>query len=51
MQGSNEDADIENELVDKGGGGKEGEGEMKGESNMDIYTTICKIDSQRKLAV
>ena len=28
------------------GGGVEGEGKMYGESNMDIYNTICKIDSQ-----
>ena len=28
------------------GGGEEGEGEMYGESNMESYITICKIDSQ-----
>ena len=28
------------------GGGEEGDGEMYGESNMEIYNTICKIDSQ-----
>ena len=28
------------------GGGEEGEGEMYGESNKEIYNTICKIDSQ-----
>ena len=28
------------------GGGKEGKGEMYGESNMEIYNTLCKIDSQ-----
>ena len=27
------------------GVGEEGEGEMYGESNMEIYITICKIDS------
>ena len=32
-------------------GGEEGEGEMYGESNMGIYNTICKIDSQWKFAV
>ena len=32
-------------------GGKEGEGEMYGESNMEAYTTICKIDSQWEFAV
>ena len=28
------------------GGGEEGEGEMCVESNMKIYNTMCKIDSQ-----
>ena len=32
-------------------GGEEGEGEMYGESNMETYITICKIDSQREFAV
>ena len=27
-------------------GGEEGEGEMCGESNVETYNTICKIDSQ-----
>jgi len=27
-------------------GGEEGEGEMHGEHNMQIYNSICKIDSQ-----
>ena len=27
-------------------GGEEEEGEMYGESNMETYNTICKIDSQ-----
>ena len=27
------------------GTGEEGEGEMYGESNMEIYNTICKTDS------
>ena len=27
------------------------EGEMYGESNMEIYTTICKVDSQQEFAV
>ena len=31
--------------------GGEGEGKMYGESNMDIYNTICKIDSQWEFAV
>ena len=32
-------------------GGEEGEGEMYGESNMEIYIIICKIDSQWEFAV
>ena len=32
-------------------GGEEGEGEMYGESNMKVYGTICKIDSQWEFAV
>jgi len=28
------------------GGGEEREDEMYGESNMEIYNTICKIDSK-----
>ena len=32
-------------------GGEEGEGEMYRESNMEIYDTMCKIDSQREFAV
>ena len=31
-------------------GGEEGEGEMYGESNVEIYNTICKIDSQWEFA-
>ena len=34
-----------------GHGEREGEGEMYGKSNMETYITICKIDSQRELAV
>ena len=34
-----------------GQGEKGGEGEMYGKSNMETYTTICKIDSQWELAV
>ena len=30
---------------------KVGEGEMNGESSLEAYTTICKIDSQWKFAV
>ena len=36
-QSSNGDADIENRLMDKGGG-EGGEGEMNGKSSMDAYT-------------
>ena len=34
-----------------GHGERGGEGEMYGKSNMETYTTICKIDSQREFAV
>ena len=34
-----------------GHGEKGGEGEMYGESNMETYITICKIDSQWEFAV
>ena len=37
MQGSNGGADIENRLTDKGRG-KEGEGEINGESSVEAYT-------------
>ena len=36
-----------NRLMDMGRGG---EGEMYGMSNMEIYITICKIDSQWEFA-
>ena len=42
--------DIENRLMDPEGG-DEGEGEMYGESNMETYNTICKIDDQWEFAV
>ena len=32
-------------------GGEEGEGKLYGESNMETYNTICKIDSQWEFAV
>ena len=32
-------------------GGKEGEGEMYGKSNMETYNAICKIDSQWEFVV
>ena len=33
------------------GRGEKGEGEMYGESNTEIYSTICKVDSQQEFAV
>ena len=33
------------------GGGEEGESEIHGESNMEIYNTISKLDSQWEFAV
>ena len=37
MQSSNGDTDMENRLMDKGGGEEE-EGEINGDSGMDAYT-------------
>ena len=34
-----------------GHGGRGGEGEMYGKSNMETYITICEIDSQQEFAV
>ena len=45
LQGSKGETDIENRPMDMGGGEK-GEGEMYGECNIEIYNTICKINSQ-----
>ena len=42
--------DMENRPMDAGRA-EEGEGEMYGESNMESYITICKIDSQWEFAV
>ena len=42
LQGSNGETDTENRLIDTGRG-EERQGEMYGESNMEIYNTICKI--------
>jgi len=50
FQGRNGETDIENRAMDMGEG-KEGEGEIYGESNTEIYNTICKIDSQWEFAV
>jgi len=49
LQGSIGETDIESRLMDMGERG--GEGEMYGESNMETYMTICKIDSQWEFAV
>ena len=43
LQGSSRDADMENGLVDIV---RERQGGMNWESNMNIYITICKINSQ-----
>ena len=43
----NEEADIENRVMDTGERGRESE--MYIESNMEAYVTICKIDSQWEL--
>ena len=50
LQGSNGETDIENRIMDTAGG-EEGEGELYGESNMETYITICKIESQQEFAV
>ena len=49
FQGGNGETDIENRPMDKVGG-EEGEGEMYGESNIEIYNTMCKTDSQGEFA-
>ena len=41
---------MENRPMDMKGE-EEGEGEIYGESNMEIYNAICKIDSQWGFAV
>ena len=50
LHGRNRETDIENGIMDKEGG-EEGEGEVYGESNMEIYITICKIESQWEFAI
>jgi len=49
LQGNNGETDIESRPMDMRGRG--GEGEMHGESHMESYNTICKIDSQWEFAV
>jgi len=54
LQGSNGDEDIETyrrDLWRRSRGGYEGDGEMYGESNMETYSSICKIYSQWEFAV
>ena len=50
FQGSRGETDIESRPKDMVGGEK-GEVEMYGESNMEIYNTICKIGSQWEFAI
>ena len=50
FQGSNGETDVENRPMDKAGG-EEGEGERYGESNIQIYNTMCKTDSQWEFAI
>ena len=45
LSSSNGETDIENRPMDMEGG-EEGQGEMYGESNIDIYNTMCKTYSQ-----
>jgi len=47
---SSGETDIENRPMDMEGG-EEREGEMYGESNLEIYNDICRIDSQWEFAV
>ena len=42
--------DIENRPMDKVGG-EEGEGEMYGKTNIEIYNTMCKTGRQWELAI
>ena len=43
--------EIQTQRIDLQTRERRGEGEMHGESNMETYTTICKIDRQWELAV
>ena len=45
------ETDIENRLMDLAWGRREGEGGLCGESNMEKYITICKVDSRWEFAV
>ena len=50
FQGSSGETDIENRPKDMVGGEKV-EVEVYGESNMEIYNNICKIDNQWEFAI
>ena len=50
MQGSNGETDIENRPTDTVGE-EEGEKEVYCQSNIEIYNTTCKTDSQWEFAV
>ena len=45
------ETDTENRFMDLVGWGEERYSGMYGESNMETYTTICKIDNQWEFAV
>ena len=50
LQDNSGEKDLENRPMDMGGW-EEGEGEVFGESNVDVYNTTCKIDSQWEFAI
>ena len=50
LQDSNEETDIDREQT-YGHRERRGEDERCGESNIETYITICKIDSQQEFAV
>ena len=51
LQSSNGDTDIENRIMDMTQGSGGGEGGRHGESNMETYIAICKVDSKWEFAV
>ena len=51
LHSSNGETDRKDKLMDMQGCREEEEGEMYGESNMETYITICKIDSQWEFSV
>ena len=50
FQGSSGETDTENRPMDKVEG-EEGEGGIYGESDIEIYNTMCKTDSQWEFAI